>query len=99
MNDGKELLIIYVIISLSRGESFGEIGARVEIAVGVFLHEDAARGSEGGVSHDKERFSMVWEREDGLFQKCILNLGEGDFMVDRPLPLSVFVGERKKRFC
>ena len=53
----------------------------MEIPIKIFLHEDAAGGGEGCVSHDKKRLSVV---------------REGFLMVNRPLSLGILVGEQQK---
>ena len=91
MYDCKKFTIINVIVLLCGGKGFREIDTGMEVPVGVLLHEHATKGSKGGVSHDKERFGKVGECQDRLFQ-------EGFLMVDRPLPLGIFVGEGEQRF-
>ena len=81
MYDRKEFSVINVVVSFGGGKGFGEVGARVEISVGIFLHEYAARGGEGGVGHDKERFSVVGKREYRLFQERFFYFCKGDFVV------------------
>ena len=44
--DCEEFTIIDVVVAFSGGEYFGDVGARVEIAVRVLLHEDPSRGGE-----------------------------------------------------
>ena len=99
MYNSEEFSVINVIVSLSRGKCFGEIHARVEVVVRVFLHEHAAGGSERGISHDEEGSGMVGEREDRLLKKCLLYFGECDFVIHRPLPLGIFVSEGEQGFC
>ena len=36
---------------------------------------------------------MVGECKDRLFEECVLDFGKSQFVVDRPLPLGIFVGE------
>ena len=73
MYDCEKFVIIDVIVSFGQHEDFGEVHARVEVAIGVFLHEDPSRGSKGGISHDKEGFGVVRKGEDRLFQEGFLN--------------------------
>ena len=40
-DDGKELLIIYVIVAFGRGEGLGEVGAWVEVSCLIRLHQDS----------------------------------------------------------
>ena len=70
----------------------------MEITIGVFLHENTARGSEGGIGHDKERFGVVREGQYRLFQEGFLDLLKGHLMVDGPLPLGIFVHEEQEGF-
>ena len=55
------------------------VGTRVEISVGVLLHEDPSSDSEGGISHDKEWFGGVWhlyywsgEEHFFEFDECVI---------------------------
>ena len=93
MYDSEEFLVIDVIISFGRGEGFREVSARVEISIGVLLHEYAAGGGKGGVGHDEEWFVVVGECEYWLFQERFFYFCKGDFVVYRPLPLGIFMGE------
>ena len=40
MNNGKELLVVDVIVSFSRDKQLGEIGAWVPFIIGIGLEED-----------------------------------------------------------
>ena len=66
----KELVVKNVIVVLYSRKSFEEEGTRVQISIKVYLHEDCPSGCEGGISHDREGFSGVWESQDR-------SLGEG----------------------
>ena len=98
MYDHKEFAIIDVIVSFSGGKGFGKVGARMEITIQVFLHEDAPQCCEGSINHDKEGFGVVWKGEDRLFQEGLLYFGKGDFVVNGPLPLGIFVSEGQQGF-
>ena len=52
MDDSKELLIINVIASFSRGECLGQIHTGVKITIIILLHKNSPTSQEGGVSHD-----------------------------------------------
>ena len=62
------------------------------------MHEDAHGCGEGSVSHNEEGFCMVRKCEDRLFQEGLLYFGEGQFVVNGPLPLGIFVDEGQERF-
>ena len=91
MYDSEQFVVIDVVVVFSRSEGFQEVGARVEVTIGVFLHEDAARGGEGGIGHDKEGFGVIREGKYRLFQEGFLDLLEGHFVVDRTLPVGILV--------
>ena len=59
LDDSEKLSIIDIVISFCGGEGGRMIGTRMEVSIGVFLHEYSPRGSEGGISHDKEGFGGV----------------------------------------
>ena len=65
----------------------------MEIPVRVFLHEYSARGGERGIGHDEKGFVVVGEGENWLLKEHVLYFIECEFVVDRPLPLGVLVGE------
>ena len=67
----------------------------MEVAVQIFLNEDTSRCSKGHISHDEEGFGVVREGKHGFFEESLLYFGESHFMIDRPLPLGIFVGEEK----
>ena len=72
MDHGKELVIKNVIIVFCSGKSFGEKSTRVQVSIEVCLHKDYPSSCEGGISHDHEGFSGVWESQDR-------SLGENHF--------------------
>ena len=59
LDDRKEFSIVYVIVSLCWGEGGRVIGARVEVPVGILLHEDPSGFCEGDVGRDEEQFSGI----------------------------------------
>ena len=61
MNNGKEFLIIDVIVLFCRGERLREIRTGMKISVIVFLHEDSSTGKERSVGHDNEGTMNIWE--------------------------------------
>ena len=72
-DDSEKLSIIDIIISFCEGEGGRMIGTRMEVSIGVFLHEYSPRGGEGGVGHDKEGFGSVqhfdyWSGQEHLFE-------------------------------
>ena len=54
VNDSKQLPIIDIIVSFSRGEGLGKIGTRMEVTVIISLHEDPSTSKEGCICHDNE---------------------------------------------
>ena len=43
-NDGKEFMVINIVISFCRGGRLREVGARVPFSIGISLEEGGARG-------------------------------------------------------
>ena len=72
LDDNKELPVIDVIISFSRGEGGRMIGTGMEIPIGVLLHEYSPRSSKGGIGHDKEWFGGVGHPDYWCGQECLL---------------------------
>ena len=73
LDDCKEFSIIDIVVSFSRREGGRTISTRVEVSVKVLLHEYSSRGSERGISHDKEQFGSVrhsdhWCRQEHFFE-------------------------------
>ena len=72
MDHGKEFTIKDVIVMFYSRKSFGEEDIGVQVSIKVCLHKNCPSGCEGGVSHDHEGFSGVWESQNR-------SLGEGHF--------------------
>ena len=72
LDDGEEFSIVDVVISLGRSERFREVGAGMQVAVIIGLHEDSSRSGEGGVSHDGKGFGDVWHGKDRPFEEGLL---------------------------
>ena len=79
LDEGEELSVIDVIVSLSQGEDSGMVGARMVIPIRVLLHEYSSRCSEGGIGHNEEGFSCIWHfdhqgRKEDLFEfnECVV---------------------------
>ena len=53
-NDGKQLMIIDVVIPFGWDESLRKVHTGVKIAILVPLHEGSPAGKEGCISHDNE---------------------------------------------
>ena len=92
MDHGKELTVKNVIVVLYSGKSFGEEGTRVQVSIKVCLHEDYPSGCKGGIGHDCEGLSGVWESQDR-------SLGEGHLQSFKcsvafccPVPFCSFFG-------
>ena len=60
LDNSEKFPIIDVIVLLSWGKGGRMVSARIKVSVGILLHEYPSGGSEGGVSHDEERFRDVW---------------------------------------
>ena len=58
-DDGKELAIIYVVITLCRGEGLGKVSAGVEVACVIRLHQDGTSSEKGSVGHEGEGTSDI----------------------------------------
>ena len=60
-DDGKELSIIYVVVVFCEGEGLGEVSAGVKVSCVIRLHQDGTSGEEGGVGHESEGASDIWD--------------------------------------
>ena len=60
-DDGEELSIIYVVVAFCGGEGLGEVGAGVKVSCFIRLHQDGTSGEEGGVGHESEGVSDIWD--------------------------------------
>ena len=85
----KEFPVVDVVISFGREESTREVGAGVEISIGIALEQDGARSKQGSVSHDGEWSSDVRNRQHGSRRKsglksverALLKIGPGPWLV------------------
>ena len=97
LDDGEELPIIDVIVSLSWREGGRVIGTGMEISVGVLLHKYSSRGGKGGVCHDKEGFGGVRHLDNWGCQECLLELDESIILFLSPVEGHPFLCQIKKR--
>ncbi|KIJ12508.1 hypothetical protein PAXINDRAFT_82827, partial [Paxillus involutus ATCC 200175] len=97
-DDGKKFSIIDVVISFGGRECFREVGAGVEFAVNVSLHENSSSSMKGGISHDEEWFRGIGELKDRGFHKKSLEFAKGGFAIGGPIPRGVLLGEIGERF-
>ena len=63
-DNSKEFLIIDVVVTLSQGEGFGKISARVKVPCCVRLHQDGTSSQEGGISHEGKGARDIRNAED-----------------------------------
>ena len=63
-DDGKEFLVINVVVSFSRDEQLREIRTRMPVAVDIGLEEDGVRDILGCISGDSKGFGKVRKVED-----------------------------------
>ena len=63
-NDGEELSVVDVIIMLSWEEHLGEVSARIEISIGVFLHKNCSSSKERGIRHNVEGTRNIRDCQD-----------------------------------
>lgn len=61
IDDGKEFLIIDVVVSFSRGKGLEQVETRVPIAVCVGLEKDSTRSILGGISSNHKGGGKVRE--------------------------------------
>jgi len=54
MYEGKEIVVIGILISLSQSESLKVVGARMEIPIAIFLHQHGIQSHKRGISHEEE---------------------------------------------
>ena len=59
LNDREEFPIVDIIILFGRRECCGVICTRMEVSVGILLHEYPSHSSKRGVGHDEEGFGGV----------------------------------------
>ena len=72
VDHSKEFTVKNVVVMLCSGKSFGEEGTRVQVFIKICLHKDCPSGCEGGIGHDHEGFSGVWESQDRSLNKGCL---------------------------
>ena len=63
-DDGKEFLVINVVVSFSRDEQLREIRTRMPVTVDIGLEEDGVRDILGCISGDSKGFGKVRKVED-----------------------------------
>ena len=85
LDDSEELPIVDVVILFGRGEGGRMIGTRMEVSVGVLLHEYSPGGGEGGIRHDKEGFGGVRHLDHGGRQEHFLEFNECVILLLSPL--------------
>ena len=61
MDDGKQFLIIDVIVSFGGGESLRQVSTGVKITITISLHENTHASEKRGVSHDNKGTTNVRE--------------------------------------
>ena len=92
-DNGKEFVVVDVIVSFCGGEGLREVGTRVPIAVGISLEEDGARRVFRGVSGNSEVGGEVGKVKDGLGEEETFEGVEGGLTSGGPVPREILFGE------
>jgi len=96
LEDGKEFLIVGVIVQLRSSQGLGVVGDQTNLSVGASDRQDASDGIVRGIHFHDDR--GVWNRmgKDGCSGEGMLESIEGTLTVLREIPRSVFPGEPGK---
>ena len=63
-DDGKEFSIINVMVVLSKGEGFREVGTGMRVTIDIFLHKNHTSSKERHISREGEGFRDIRNGED-----------------------------------
>ena len=91
MYEGKEIVVIGILISLSQSESLKVVGARMEIPIAIFLHQHGIQGHKKDISHEVEEKVSVRISEDRTPEKGILELLEWGLVIWKPKPSHILL--------
>jgi len=97
LEDGKEFLIVGVIVQLQSGQSPGVVRDQTNLSVSAGDRQDASDSVVGGVSFHNDRGVRNEVSEDGRSSEGMLERVEGMSTVLGEVPRSVFLGEPGKR--
>jgi len=97
LEDGKEFLIVGVIVQLRSSQSPGVVCDRTNLSVSASNRQDASDGIVRGICFHDDR--GVWNEvgKDGHGSEGVLESIEGTSTVLREIPRSIFLGEPGKR--
>jgi hypothetical protein len=77
MDDSEQLAVIDVIVPFCGTQRFGQICTRMQVPIGVPLHQHGPSRSERGIGHDKERGGDIGHGKHRLTGKGVLDGEEG----------------------
>ena len=97
LEDGKEFLIVGVIVQLRSSQGPGVVGDQMNLSIGASDRQDASDGVVRGISFHDDR--GIWNKvgEDGRSSEGMLESIERTSTVLREIPRSIFLGEPGKR--
>jgi hypothetical protein len=98
-NDGKEFLVVDVVIELRRLHGFGEESNRVPLVEKVWLFKDGAKSKITGVSNNAKRKGGIREGKDWGNGKGVNEGAKGRFLRHGPNVLDVFLCKSKESVC
>ena len=76
LDEGEELPTIDVVVLLGRRKGGRVVSTRMEVPVGVFLHEYSSGGSKGGIGHDEKWLGGVQHFDHWCRQESFLEFNE-----------------------
>jgi len=96
LEDGKEFLIVGIIVQLRSSQGPGVVGDRTNLSIGASDRQDASDGVVGGISFHDDRGIQNEVGKDGRSGEGVLESIERASTVLREVPRSIFPGEPGK---
>ena len=97
LEDGKEFLIVGIIVQLRSSQGPGVVGDRMNLSVGASDRQDASDGIVRGIRFHNDRGVRNEMGKDGCSGEGMLESIEGTSTVLGEVPRSIFLGEPGKR--
>ena len=85
LNNSEKLSVVDIVVSFCGREGSGMVGARMEVSIGIPLHEYSSRGGKRGICHDKQQFGSVWHFDHQGGQECLLEFDKGIVLFFSPV--------------